>query len=90
MAAREDGDCNPTLISPTVLYCGVNELLVIAGGCTYYCLAKVCLSACCLHVVGFQALKDAALELINSYQVHVLNGMLIMATPSQFEDGSMN
>lgn len=39
MSEGEAGDCNPTLISPAVLYYSVDELLLLLSG-------EVCVRAC--------------------------------------------
>lgn len=49
MSAGEAGDCNPTLISPAVLYYSVDELLLLLSG---EASARVC---ACAHVCRFIA-----------------------------------
>lgn len=47
MSVGEAGDCNPTLISPAVLYYSVDELLLLLSG-------EVCVRVCA-HVCRFVA-----------------------------------
>lgn len=49
MSAGEAGDCNPTLISPAVLYYSVDELLLLLSG---EACARACVGA---HVCRFIA-----------------------------------